>query len=116
MPHRLTREEQETIITRTADQSGWVVYTCDPVVKRRLKRIATAIGVSPTIVDRYGVEYLLPLSCVRFTTPVVVSAQEKAKQVERGKRLAAARAMRASTRSRVREGEGYERTLHHVRD
>ena len=97
MPRRLTREEQETIISRTADEDGWNVYTCDPVVKRRLSRLAIKLGVSPTIIDRDGVEFTLPLMCVRFMTPVVVSAQEKANRRERGKRLAAARSTRTSS-------------------
>ncbi len=100
MSHRLTRTEQETVITRSADETEWTVYTCDPVVKRRLAKITSALGISPSIVDQHGVEVRLPLACVRFTAPVVVSAQEKAKQVERGKRLAAARTARLSAARR----------------
>jgi hypothetical protein len=96
MPYRLTRAEQETVITRSPDEAEWTVYTCDPAVNRRLAKITSAIGVSPSIVDQYGVEVRLPLSCLRLTTPVVVSAQERARRVERGKRLAAARTARLS--------------------
>ena len=91
MPRPLPRSERETIISRTADQKEWLVYTTDPVVKRRLARITTAIGISATEVEGSGLQVRLPLSCVRFTTPIVVSAQERANRVERGRQLAAAR-------------------------
>ncbi len=90
MARRLSRAEQETIITRAADEKEWHVYSCDPAVKRRLVKLTTALGISLSIVDEWGVEARLPISCVRFMTPVFVSAQERANQVARGRRLAAA--------------------------
>ena len=96
MPRKLSREEQETVITRASDEAEWTVYTSDPVVKRRLARITTAMGISASIVDQDEIQVRLPLTCVRFTTRTVVSAQEKAKRVESGRRLAASRAGRAT--------------------
>jgi hypothetical protein len=90
MAHKLTRAEQETIITRTADQSEWIVYSCDPAMKRRLAKLAETLGISPAIRDRDSVEYLLPLSCISLRAPLQVSEEQRAKQVEHGRRLQAA--------------------------
>jgi hypothetical protein len=90
MPRRLTRAEQETVITRCADENEWLVYTCDPAVRRRLEKFTSAHGFSLTIVDEWGVEARLPVSCVRFMSPIVISAQERANRSARAGRLAAA--------------------------
>ena len=90
MPRKLSREEQETVITRCADENEWLVYTCDPAVRRRLEKFTSAHGFSLTIVDQYGVEARLPVSCVRFMSPIVISAQERANRAARAGRLAAA--------------------------
>ncbi len=90
MPRRLSRAEQETIITRAADEKEWHVYSCDPAVKRQLAKITQAHGISTTIVDEWGVEVKLPLLCVRFMSPIVISAQERANRAARAGRLAAA--------------------------
>jgi len=96
MTYRLTRAEQETVITRSADEREWTVYTCDPAVKRRLAKITRAIGVSPSIVDQYGVEVRLPLSCVKFQSTQRLSAEERERRREQGRRLAAAQGARVS--------------------
>ena len=92
MPQRLTRAEQETVITRSADETEWTVYTCDPVVKRRLAKITSALGIPASIVDQYGVEARLPISCVRFQVTRRLSAEERDRRREHGRRLAAAQA------------------------
>ena len=96
MPQRLTRAEQETVITRSADETEWTVYTCDPVVKRRLAKITSALGISPSIVDQYGVEARLPTSCVRFQVTRRLSADERERRRDHGRRLAAANRARPS--------------------
>ncbi len=108
MPRRLSRAEQETIITRAADEKEWHVYSCDPAVKRRLVKLTTALGISLSIVDEWGVEARLPISCVRFMTPVVVSAQERANQVARGRRLGAAKKEEAAQRRARASSEAVE--------
>lgn len=105
MARKLTLAEQETIITRAADEKEWLVYTCDPAVKKRLLKLTKTLGLSLTIVDEWGVEAKVPMSCVRFMTPVIVSAQERANQVARGRRLGAARKAEAAQR----RAEAYER-------
>jgi len=95
MPRGIPRCEQETIIRRVADEDTWTVYTCAPVWKRRLSRLAISLGISPTIVDRDGLELTLPANCVRFQAPYVLSAQERERRREHGRRLAPGRAARA---------------------
>ena len=90
MARRLTRAEQETVITRCADEKEWLVYTCDPAVKRRLVKLTKTLGLSLTIVDEWGVEVRLPRSCVRFQEPQRLSAQEIERRREHGRRIAAA--------------------------
>ena len=90
MARRLSRAEQETIITRAADEKEWHVYSCDPAVKRQLLKLTKTLGLSLTIVDEWGVEARLPVSCVRFMSPIVISAQERASRAARAVRLAAA--------------------------
>jgi len=78
----LSREERETIIRRDDVTDTWAVYTCSPVMKRKLDRIAEAWGVSPRRVDKWGWEYTLPDGAVSFRRPRVLSAEHKAKLVE----------------------------------
>ncbi len=54
------RYEQETIITRAADEAHWQVYTCDGVMKRRMERLAREQGLEVRRVDRYGIEVEVP--------------------------------------------------------
>ena len=56
MARKLSRAEQETVITRCADEDEWLVYTCDPAVKKRLIKLTTVLGISLSIVDEWGVQ------------------------------------------------------------
>jgi hypothetical protein len=94
VPRGLSRAEQETVITRTADEKEWLVYTCDPAMKRRLVKLTKTLGLSLSIVDEWGVEVRLPVSCVRFQVPQRLSAQEIDRRREQGRRLGAATAAR----------------------
>lgn len=93
----LSRAEQETIITRSADESEWCVYTCDPAVKRRLLRIAKDYSLSVTELGMGGIEIHLPLSCVRIQYPYVCSEQEIERRRDHGRRIAAARMAKRAT-------------------
>lgn len=71
------RYEQETIITRAADEAHWQVYTCDGVMKRRMERLAREQGLEVRRVDRYGIEVEVPKDWLKIKPPRVVSAQER---------------------------------------
>jgi hypothetical protein len=57
---RITRAEQETIIRRAADEECWDIYSEDPVMMRRLTKLAATRGITCTSVGDYGVRVLIP--------------------------------------------------------
>lgn len=62
----LPRNEQETIIGRTADEDHWVVYTCDRVVKRRMEQLARQQGLKVRRIDEDGIEVEVPVAWVKI--------------------------------------------------
>lgn len=65
----LTLAEQETILRRSADEDHWEVYSCNPSMVKKLRRISIQMGLSPTKVDDYGYRFTLPLNAVSFRAP-----------------------------------------------
>jgi hypothetical protein len=92
-PRRLTREEQETIIGRCADEREWDFYTCDPVWKRRLEKFCRAQGIPITIVDRDGIRARVPIGCVKLSRP---RRQTDAQRASAATALQTARACKAA--------------------
>lgn len=92
MPRKILRCEQETIISRTADEAGWNVYTCDPVMKRRMDKLTSlhTKQVSRREIDRDGNEYTIPLKWVAIRPPKQVSDATRAKLAARGAAVFAA--------------------------
>lgn len=93
MPKRksLSRNEQETIITRSADEMSWTVYTCDPVMIRRMERLVEKHGVSRREVDEFGREYQLPRTAVKLSIRVGPTDAQRAVMGERLRAITAAR-------------------------
>ena len=73
----LTREERETILRTDDAGDEWTIYTCSPVMKRQLDRIAEAWGVRPRQVDKWGWEYRLPTGALAFRKPRRLTAAQR---------------------------------------
>ena len=78
----LTREERETIIRTSAADDTWDVYTSDPVMARRLKKLCASLGISLVNVDAWGVRATLPRSCVRLHKPMAISDEERQRRAD----------------------------------
>jgi hypothetical protein len=68
-PYRLTREERETIITRSDASDTWNVFTCSPPVMRRIDKWAKAINEERIGGEVVSKEYEVPKSCVSIHKP-----------------------------------------------
>lgn len=79
----LTRAEQETIINSDAESKMASVYTADPVMMRKLEKLAAKYPDSYKLVrqDEISVTYEFPKKLIRFGAPVtrVYSEEEKEK-------------------------------------
>jgi len=66
---KLSRQEQETIVTKAADEGGWTIYTSIPKHARRLSKIAIRWGVSKVSPHPGAISVTLPEKAVRFLGP-----------------------------------------------
>ena len=78
----LSREERETIIRTSAADDTWEVYTCDPVMARRLQKLCELMGISLVPVGSWGVRATLPRSCVRLHKPMAISDEERQRRAD----------------------------------
>lgn len=64
----LTRQERDTVLTRSAVDDHWTISTSDPPVQRKLKKIADKCGAEVTW---QGPEMFvaLPRKCISFRMP-----------------------------------------------
>ncbi len=87
----LTQQEQETVLSMTADdRNTWHVYSDDPVMQRRLEGIgAKVVRVAS---DGIGKHYELPANQVTLRKPLKPMSDERKAQL--GQRL---RALRTAT-------------------
>ena len=84
------RCEQETILSRMADEDRWQVYTCDRVVKARVLKLAERTGLAVRKVDDVGIVVLVPKEWVRIRAPRAVSeaTRERARAMGRERAMA----------------------------
>lgn len=75
----LTKAEQETIIILTADQSEADVYTCDPVMMRRLAKLQEKRPdvFVVTESDAISVTYKCPKKCIKVQAPRVMTDEQR---------------------------------------
>lgn len=85
-----TKAEQETHISRAADESNWLVYSCDPVAIRKLERLYGQ-GAEK---GEGGRVWSVPLRGVSFRRPKKAVALSPQKRSELAARLAKARERR----------------------
>lgn len=76
----LTLSERETVILTDDTLTHWRVYTCSPSMKRRLQKYRGKAGVLYRKIDSEGVEYEIPLTCLRFVLPATDEARERMKE------------------------------------
>ena len=79
----LSREEQETVIRRAADESQWTVWTEDPAMIRKLTK---QYGPGQKDGD-YGFLWMLDKTRISFTKPRNYTPAQKKAMREHGKRL-----------------------------
>ena len=61
---RLSLEERETVIVKTAADDKWTVYSCVPSIARKIARIAKSCGANVRHIGFGGIEAELPEECV----------------------------------------------------
>jgi len=76
-PYRLTREERETIITRSDASDTWNVFTCSPAVIRRLDKWAKAINEERIGGEVVSKEYEVPKASVGIHKPRKVTEAQR---------------------------------------
>lgn len=74
----LSRSEQETIITRAADQRFWHVFSEDPSVVRKMTRL---YGEGRKVGE--GAEWEIPKAGVSLRRPRVLSNEQKVQMAKR---------------------------------
>lgn len=83
--------ERETIITYNEQEKTAVVYTCNPVLKRKLDGLTAARPDECKLLRRFpdgvGVEYEVPKKWVKVSPPRFVSEETRAALAERAKRI-----------------------------
>ena len=82
--------ERETVITYNEQEKTAVVYTCNPVLKRKLDGLTAARPDECKLLRRFpdgvGVEYEVPKKWVKVSPPRFVSEETRAALAERAKR------------------------------
>lgn len=82
--------ERETVITYNEQEKTAVVYTCNPVLKRKLDGLTTARPDECKLLrqfpDGIGMEYEVPKKWVKVSPPRFVSEERRAAMAERAKR------------------------------
>ena len=80
---KLTREEQETVIRRSAADDKWDVWSDDPVWVRKIKRLATRDDVDVIEESESSIRALLPKRFVKASPPRRVSEEQRKASAER---------------------------------
>lgn len=82
---RLTREEQETIITTSAAADLAEVYTADPIYIRKMDRLVERDPENYKVKSRnsYSVTYTMPKRLLSFRVPRVLTDEQKEAIAER---------------------------------
>lgn len=90
----IPRDEQETIISFTADDKIAQVYTCDAVYIRKLDRLCEKSPNQYKVIqqDAYSKTYTMPKKLVSFRIPREMTEEQRAAAKER---LAKARMLTA---------------------
>ena len=82
--------ERETVITYNEQEKTAVVYTCNPVLKRKLDGLTAARPDECKLLRRFpdgiGMEYEVPKKWVKVSLPRFVSEETRAALAERAKR------------------------------
>ena len=76
--YKLTQEEQETIIRGCAGKQEWIIYTADPRIIRKFKKLGYKVDQE----DQYGgIWVTVPFRVVRFgrLEKRIMSEDQKAK-------------------------------------
>ena len=81
MSVKLSRLEQETIITFNAQEEKATIYSCDPVWMRKIQKIKGSHKLS------IGMEVTVPKKWVKITEPRKLSPETKAKLSARMKTM-----------------------------
>lgn len=80
---KLTREEQETIIRRSAADGHWDVWTDDPVWLRKLSKLRNKEGVEVVEEKEGMIRVLLPRKFIKCSPPRKVSEEQRRAAAER---------------------------------
>lgn len=79
--------ERETVITYNEQEKTAVVYTCNPVLKRKLDGLTAARPDECKLLrqfpDGIGMEYEVPKKWVKVSPPRFMSEESKAANAER---------------------------------
>lgn len=69
--YKLSLEEQETIIRWDRKENDAIVYTCDPSIKRKLKKMAEAYPEKCYLIkeDQHSVEIKCPIKQISIREP-----------------------------------------------
>ena len=88
---QVSRYEQETIINYNAEEKQAEIYTCDPVVKRKLQKLIAdkESGYSLKLTDNDSITVVCPKKCIKFRSAKKreLSERQKANLQELAKRL-----------------------------
>lgn len=81
----IPREEQETVISFTADDKMAQVYTCDAVYIRKLDRLCEKAPEQYNVIqqDDYSKTYTMPKRLVSFRIPREMTEEQRVAAVER---------------------------------
>jgi hypothetical protein len=93
----LCAEDRETVINKTDADKEWGIYSCNAAMVRRLRRIASKMGVSVTEKGWGGIEVSLPVSCVRIVALRHASDAQKRNGEVQGRRLSEAKRIKAGS-------------------
>jgi hypothetical protein len=66
---KLSLGERETVIVKTGEDRAWTVYSCEPAMVRKLRKLALAYGVPVRELNFGGVEADLPAKAVALRPP-----------------------------------------------
>jgi hypothetical protein len=83
MTYKLTKEEQETIIRRCADESTWDVYSCIPSDVNAFKSLAEQYDVQYKEDKWGGIRIRFPRRMIAYRKPVSEAMREKVKNLKK---------------------------------
>ena len=82
---QVSRYEQETIINYNAEEKQAEIYTCDPMVIRKLRKLIDREGSGYVLksTDNDSITVTVPKKLISFRTPVISKMTEEQKQASR---------------------------------